>query len=124
MPPPKTVLINTFYDQLIAFLGELKAMYPDDPDFALGLSSTKLMRTLNPTMWISVFYDTAKGYESEILSKNEAFFLDHSFSDVQDMDFNLLAKLKQYVKSMSPSSKQAVWVYIDNLYKLAKILST
>lgn len=120
---PNIALVKAFYDQLTTFLGELKEMYPDDPDFALGVTSVKMMRTMNPTMWVKVFFDSAKAYESEILSKNEKFFLDHSFEDVQDMDFNILAKLKQYVMGMSEDSKKAVWIYVENLYKLAKVIT-
>ena len=98
-------------------------MYPDDPDFALGVTSVKMMRTMNPTMWVKVFFDSAKAYESEILTKNEKFFLDHSFDDIQDMDFNILAKLKQYVIGMSDDSKKVVWIYVENLYKLAKVIT-
>lgn len=123
MSPPKTTLANVFYDQLTTFLGELKAMYPDDPDFALGLTSIKMMRSLNPVMMIKMFYDLSVPYESEILSKNEAFFLDHSFSDIPDVDFNLLGKLKQYVVGMSEASKANVWIYVQNLFKLAKAVA-
>ena len=119
---PNPAIVNAFYDQLTTFLGELKEMYPDDPDFALGVTSLKMMRKVNPVAWVRVFYDGAKQYETEILSKNEAFFLDHSFEDIQDMDFNILAKLKQYVKGMSEASKKVVWVYVENLYKLAKVI--
>jgi len=120
---PNIALVKAFYDQLITFLGELKEMYPDDPDFALGVTSVKMMRTMNPTMWVKVFFDSAKAYESEILTKNEKFFLDHSFDDIQDMDFNILAKLKQYVIGMSDDSKKVVWIYVENLYKLAKVIT-
>ena len=121
---PNIALVKAFYDQVITFLGELKEMYPDDPDFALGLSTMKMMRTMNPTMWVKMFYDEAKPYESEILSKNEKFFLDHSFNDVKDMDFSILAKLKQYVQGMSDASKKVVWMYVENLYKLGKIIAS
>jgi hypothetical protein len=50
-------------------------------------------------------------------------FLDHSFSDVEEVDFNLLDKLKQYVRGMSEESKKSVWVYVENLYKLAKVIA-
>jgi hypothetical protein len=121
---PNVSLVKAFYDQVITFLGELKEMYPDDPDFALGLSTMKMMRTMNPTMWVKMFYDEAKPYESEILSKNEKFFLDHSFNDVKDMDFSILAKLRQYVMGMSEASKKVVWMYVENLYKLGKIIAS
>lgn len=123
MAPPRQVLVNAFFDQLTTFLGELKDMYPDDPDFALGLTSVKMMRTMNPSMMVKLFFDSAKEYESEILTKNENFFLDHSFSNFQEMDFNLLDKLKQYVRGMSDTSKKNVWIYIENLYKLAKVIA-
>lgn len=123
MAPPRQVLVNAFFDQLVTFLGELKEMYPDDPDFALGLTSVKMMRTMNPVMMVKLFFESAAPYESEILTKNEHFFLDHSFSNIQEMDFNLLDKLKQYVRGMSDASKKNVWIYVENLYKLAKIIS-
>lgn len=116
------VILNAFYDQLISFLGELKAMYPDDPDFPLGLTSVRMIKSVNPMMIVQAFYDNAKKFESEILTQNEQFFLDHSFESVEDLDFNLLAKLKQYVKGMSDHSKKNVWVFVQNLYKLAKLV--
>jgi hypothetical protein len=120
---PNPVIVNAFFDQLITFLTELNAMYPDDPDFALGLTSTKMIRKINPTMWVKLFYENAKPYDSEITSRNEKFFMDHSFSDMEDLDFNILAKLKQYVEGMSDASKKVVWIYVENLYKLAKIIA-
>lgn len=124
MAPARQVIVNAFFDQLIAFMSELKEMYPDDPDFALGLTSVKMLRNINPSIVVKMMYDSSNMYESEILSKNEKFFLDHSFSNFQDLDFNLLDKLKQYVRGMSDASKKNVWIYLENLYKLAKIIST
>ena len=121
---PRKVLIDTFFDQLLVFLGELKTMYPDDPDFPLGITSVRMMRPVNPAMISTVFYDSAKAFESEILSKNEKFFLDHSFGEFgADVDFNILSKLKQYVQNMSAESKANVWTYVQNLYRLSKALS-
>lgn len=123
MSPPKPVLMNAFFDQLLTFLKELTAMYPDDPDFPLASTSLRLLKSTMPTFAMKQFYDSSSGFEEQILTKNESFFLDHSFSEFKDdtrFDFDILAKLKQYVKSMSPSSKDAVWTYVQNLYKLAK----
>jgi len=118
---PKSVLLNAFYDQFFQFIKELKAMYPEDPDFPLGATTLRLLKSTMPSFPIKQFYDSSKGFEDQILSKNELFFLDHSFNEFkEEVDFDILAKLKTYVKSMSDSSKDAVWVYIQNLYKLAK----
>ena len=123
MSPPKPVLMNAFFDQLLTFLKELTAMYPDDPDFPLASTTIRLMKTTTPVFVIKQFYDSSKGFEDQILSKNEDFFLDHSFEEFKNddtFDFNILGKLKGYVQAMSPASKDAVWVYVQNLYKLTK----
>ena len=118
---PKPVLLNAFYDQIFQFLKELTAMYPEDPDFPLGATTLRLLKSTMPAFPIKEFYESSKGFEDQILSKNELFFLDHSFEEFkEEVDFNILGKLKTYVKSMSESSKDAVWVYVQNLYKLAK----
>ena len=120
MSPPKPVIMNAFFDQLLTFLKELTAMYPDDPDFPLASTSVRLLKTTTPVFVLKQFYDSSKGFEDQILSKNENFFLDHTFDEFKSdaFDFNILSKLKSYVQAMSPSSKDAVWVYIQNLYKL------
>ena len=118
---PKPVLLNAFYDQIFQFLKELTAMYPEDADFPLGATTLRLLKSTMPAFPIKEFYESSKGFEDQILSKNELFFLDHSFEEFkEEVDFNILGKLKTYVKSMSDSSKDAVWVYVQNLYKLAK----
>lgn len=122
MSPPKPVIVNTFFDQLLTFLKELTAMYPDDPDFPLASTTIRLMKTTTPVFLIKQFYDSSKGFEDQILSKNEHFFLDHSFEELKNddsFDFNILGKLKGYVQAMSSTSKEAVWIYVQNLYKLA-----
>jgi hypothetical protein len=106
-------------------MGELKEMYPSDPDFSLGITSVRMIKLVNPGIMFKYFYESAKQFEDEILSKNEKFFLDHSFGEFGDnVDFNLLAKLKQYVAGMSQNSKENVWTYVQALYKLARALST
>jgi len=121
MPPPKSVLTNVFIEQLLGFLNELKEMYPADPDFSLGITSIRMLKSVNPSMIPKYFYESAKEFESEIVSKNEKFFLDHSFGN--DVDFDLLSKLKQYVAGMSPTSKDNVWAYIQTLFKLSKTVA-
>ncbi len=120
----RVALINAFYEQLFTFLEQLKDMYPDDPDFPLGIMTIKMMKTGNPTFVVKMFYESSKGYEDQILTKNEGFFLDHDFAEFgESMDFNILSKLKQYVKTMSPTSKENVWLYIQALYKLTRAIS-
>jgi len=121
---PRQILMNHFFEQLLTFMQELSEMYPSDPDFPLGITSVRMVKIANPSIGPTMFYDNVKAFESEILSKNEKFFLDHSFGEYgNDVDFNVLAKLKQYVSTMSPTSKENVWTYVQNLYKLSKAIT-
>lgn len=120
----RVALVNAFYEQLFTFMDQLKEMYPDDPDFPLGIMTLKMLKSGNPVFVVKTFYESSKGYEDQILSKNEHFFLDHDFADFgEDMDFNILSKLKQYLKTMGGTSKDNVWLYVQALYKLARAIS-
>jgi hypothetical protein len=119
MTPPRSVLMNVFFDQLFGFMKELSEMYPEDPDFPLGITTLRMMKSTNPAYIVSTFYDSLKGFEEQILSKNEDFFLSMETSDV---DFNLLQKLKQYFSTMSAESKSGVWQYIQAMYKLTRAI--
>lgn len=120
----KIALMNAMYDQFTSFVNELVGMYPDDPDFSMFLTTLKLMRSTNPSLLVKYVYENTNAFEEKILNKDEGFFLEYSFSEYsQDVDLNIFVKLKEYVKIMSPSSKDNVWKYIQNIYRLSKAIS-
>jgi hypothetical protein len=120
----KITLMNAVFDQFTTFMNELIEMYPDDPDFSLFLNSLKLMRTTNPSLLIKYVYENTSNFEQQILSKDEKFFIDYSFSEYSnDVDLNIFSKLKQYIETMTPSTKENVWKYIQNIYRLSKAVS-
>lgn len=120
----KIALMNAMFDQFTSFVKELIDMYPDDPDFALFGTSLKLLRTTNPSLLVKYVYENTHMFEEKILSKNEHFFLDYEFSEYsENVDLNIFAKLKKYLETMSPSSKENVWKYIQNIYRLSKAIS-
>ena len=117
--------MNAVFDQFTSFLTELVEMYPEDPDFSLFLNSLKLLRTTNPSLVIKYIYDNTSAFEQQILNKDEKFFINYSFSEYSnDVDLNIFVKLKQYISSMTPSSKENVWKYIQNIYRLSKTISS
>ena len=120
----KGVLLNAFFEQFTSFLTQLTEMYPDDPDFAMFLTTIRLMKTTNPSLVVKHVNDNVSQYEEQIMSKDEKFFLEHTFDYVADLDMDILAKLKQYVASMSPDSKESVWKYCQNIVRLAKACQT
>ena len=119
----KQVLTQAFFDQFMSFSTELCEMYPDDADFSMFSSTLKLMKMTNPALVIKYVRDNVIQFEDKIMKKDESFFLDYDFAEYAEaVDMNIFQKLRQYVSSMSPASKNSVWVYIQNIVRLAKAL--
>jgi hypothetical protein len=121
----KTVLMTALFEQLQKFTNELIEMYPNDPDFPLFLSSVKLAKMSNPSMVIKSIYDATNPFSEKILNRDEDFFIQYSFSEFEKEvgDMNVFGKLKKYIENMSPKSKDGVWSYVQNIYKLANAIT-
>lgn len=118
----KTVLMTALFDQFNSFLGELQEMYPEDPDFALCITSVRILRSTNPSMLSKYIYENTNKYEEKIMGRDEKFFIETDFSEYSEYieDMNVFGKLKQYVANMSDASKDNVWKYCQNIIRLAK----
>jgi hypothetical protein len=120
----RVVLLNALFDQFQSFVGELQDMYPKDDDFAAFLTTLKLMRSTNPSLVANYIFEHTSQFESQILQKDERFFLDYSFVEYgEQVDLDIFSKLKGYLQTMDEKSKENVWKYIQNIFKLAKSLS-
>ena len=117
----KVVLMSALFDQMTTFVTELSQMYPDDPDFSLFLTTLRMLKMSNPSMLAKYIYENVREYEDQIMTKNEDFFLAHTFEQYkEDVNMDIFSKLKQYVQGMTPRSKENVWQYSQNIYRLAK----
>ena len=121
----KQVLTQAFFDQFSSFSTELCEMYPDDADFSMFATTLKLMKMTNPALVIKYVRDNVLQFEDKIMKKDESFFLDYKFEEYAEaVDMNIFQKLRQYIANMSPSSKNSVWVYIQNIVRLTKALKS
>jgi O-phosphoseryl-tRNA(Cys) synthetase len=121
----KKVLIQAFFEQFVSFSKELCGMYPDDSDFSLFSNTIGLMKMTNPSLVVKYVADNVLQYEEKIMSKDETFFMQNEFAEYQaDIDMNIFSKLKQYIENMSPSSKEHVWKYIQNIVRLTKAIQS
>jgi hypothetical protein len=119
----KQVLTAAFFDQFTSFSSELCEMYPDDADFSMFATTLKLMKMTNPALIIKYVRDNVLQFDDKIMKKDESFFLDYNFAEYAEaVDMNIFQKLRQYIASMSPASKNSVWTYIQNIVRLAKAL--
>ena len=120
----RVVLLNALFDQFQSFLGELQDMYPNDEDFSTFSTTLKLVRSTNPSLVAKYIFEHTSQFEDKILQKDERFFLDYSFVEYgEHVDLDIFGKLKSYLKTMDEKSKESVWKYIQNIFKLAKMLS-
>jgi hypothetical protein len=120
----RPVLITALYDQFLSFIQELQEMYPNDPDFGLFATTLKMVKSTNPSLLPKYVYEHTIQFEEKILKRDENFFLEYSFSEYgNDVDLNIFSKLKQYFANMNPESKENVWKYIQNIFRLGKALA-
>ena len=116
----KIVLINALYDQFFSFLNELIEIYPEDVDFAIFLSSLKMLKNTIPSLLPTYIVEYTSQFNDQILNQDEHFFIDYSFDEYgEHVDLNIFSKLKKYFKEMNEKSKQNVWKYTQNIVKLS-----
>jgi hypothetical protein len=117
----KVVLMTALFDQFTAFISELAEMYPEDPDFSMFLTSVRLAKSANPNIVVKYMYEHTSAYETQIMNKDETFFLTSSFEEhKENVDMDIFSKMKVYFSSMSADSKESVWKYSQNILRLAK----
>jgi hypothetical protein len=121
----KKVLIDALFTQFTAFVNELSNMYPEDADFPMFAMTLSLMKSTNPMMVINfIKTEITDIYGEKIAVRDESFFLNQDLSTRDDVDLNVVDKLKQYIVGMTPATKDTVWAYIEIITRLStKILS-
>ena len=113
--------MSALFDQFTSFLEELQEMYPQDNDFPMFITTIKLLKSTNPGMLTKYIYENTEKFGDKIMSKDEDFFLANNFDEYSGyVDMNIFGKLKSYVSTMSPSSKDSVWKYCQNIFRLAQ----
>jgi hypothetical protein len=115
----KKVLIDAFFNQFNSFLGELKQMYPEDEDFPVFITTLSLMKTANPLLVVNfVKTEIVEPFGAKIQARDESFFLGQDYTTRNDVNLDIVEKIKQYIQGMSPETKETVWKYIEIITKL------
>ena len=121
----KKILIDAFFNQFSSFLTEMQSMYPEDEDFPVFVTTLNLARSANPMLVVKfVKSEIVDLYGPQIESRDEAFFMqsDDYLANRDDVDLNIVQKIKEYIQGMSPETKETVWKYIEIITKLCKKL--
>lgn len=121
----KKVLIDAFFNQFSSFLTEMQGMYPEDEDFPVFITTLNLARSANPMLVVKfVKSEIVDLYGPQIDARDEAFFMDSDdyLANRDDVDLNIVQKIKEYIQGMTPDTKETVWKYIEIITKLCKKL--
>jgi len=114
----RKIFLDAFFNQFSSFLGELRGMYPEDPDFPNFVTAITLIRNTNPMLAVNyIKTEVIDPFQEKIATRDESFFMDQDYTQ-KNADMNVIYKLKEYVREMSPASKEVVWQYIELLMKL------
>jgi len=106
------------------FTNDLVQSFPNDPDFKMYKIAVSAAMIMNENLVIGVFKEKVIDlYSDKILAKDDAFFMDNSYNELQG-EFSeasaIIQKLKGYWSGMSTEDRDVVWRYFVVLVKLGQ----
>ena len=114
--------VEKFNEIFQELLQDLIKVFPDDADLRTYLFAVKGAMIVNEFIICKVFQSHLMVYESQIMEKDETFFLDKDFSefDSNKVDVRTLVhKLKTCWTLLTEENKQTLWKYFKVLMILA-----
>lgn len=112
-----------FNKQLKELIDKLNIMIPNNEDLQLAKNMFHIPIMTKENIYLEHFYENAKTYESQIMSKDEEFFINFDISELFNVtpDVNEKHKEAKHIwQNFDPQSKNALWQYVQVLFKLAK----
>jgi len=95
-------------------------VFPNDPEFKKYKKGAKLLDTFNPRKAAQVYKDYSVVYREKINNKDERFFIQNDYSDIQEVqEDNEIVKFIEKIKScwlqLSDENKEKIWKYLQTL---------
>lgn len=115
---------TVFIQQLDSFVEEISGLYPDEKEIMLFAEKYKLVKGVNNKMIIEGFIQYVLPLKTQILEKNEDFFLNGGGQeDVNKDDYSM--KLRDIIKNvwmnkMTDVNKEIIWKYFTVFVKLSE----
>jgi len=99
-------------------------MYPDDIDIRMAKNSVKAMRKIHPRAIYDMFLEHVYPFKEKIMNRDERFFLEMDYTefggDSMNVDISIVMNLKKYWTTLSPATKENMWLYFAILIKLCE----
>jgi hypothetical protein len=125
-----TNLVTVFNDHFAEFVNDVQSVFPDDTDILTAKNALLTIRKANPKLlvkiWIKYVYTP---YKQQIEAGDINFFLTKDYSsdlainDNADKIMESIDRLRNPVKEMSSENQAKTMKYIQNLSKLAILIS-
>jgi len=110
-----TTILSKFNEQLLNFLQEMCRLFPEDKKLSTFLFTVDLMKKANPRELMNQFKQYVYPFKSQIMNKDESFFLENAFGDnIQDKsNMSEMLRIKEIWISgkLTKNDKDCIWNY-------------
>jgi len=123
-----STILTAFNDHFMEFLDDIIRVFPDDSDILASKNSVTLIRKANPRLIIQIWNSYVVGkYREVIEAGNIDFFINKDYTDdLLHADnskkiVEVIDRLRNPIKMMTPEDQGKTMKYIQNLTKLSAI---
>ena len=123
-----SAILTAFNDHFVEFLDDIIRVFPDDSDILASKNSASLIRKANPRLIIQIWNSYVVGkYKDMIDAGNIEFFINKDYADDLVHADNskkiveVIDRLRNPIKMMTPEDQAKTMKYIQNLTKLSTI---
>jgi len=126
----KTSLLRAFNKHFFDFLDEILRILPENKEVQTARVAFENIKKANPTAIVKVWFKYVHTPYSEIIEQGDiGFFVDKDYStDLEKLKnqgrvMDMIDKLREPIKNMSPENMAHSTKYIQNLGKLSVLYS-
>ena len=126
-----STILTAFNDHFMEYLDDIIRVFPNDSDILASKNSVALIRKANPRLVIQIWNSNVVGkYRAVIEEGNIDFFINKDYSDdlVQAENsrkiIEVIDRIRNPVKMMTPEDQAKTMKYIQNLTKLSTIYAS
>jgi hypothetical protein len=115
-------ILKAFTQQLDNLVSNLCKLFPTDADLAVTKTSISFLIKTNPRKLQQIFNKHISIYSTQILGKNEKFFQNTNFVELESKNIDniayankIMSNLKKYWNIIDKESKNNIWKYLQVL---------
>lgn len=123
-----TTYLTAFNNLIFKFVDDLIQTFPEENDFKVYKRALSMLKIANAKKMCVIFKNYSAVYKERILAKDESFFLENEYNEMQQ-DYGdentveqVINKLKQYWTQLSDDNKVKIWKYLETLIKLGDLI--